>query len=155
MGAEKHEPEEEWGMIVVLFNTWGDVPPEGLGLGSEVRGDGDVGENGGGVEAGGGEAGRARERWNGTFPLRSDVTPEEEDGGTVSVPAAAKIWLLGNERRRDHPLRIIKLYDMEGGGERGIGGGDGCEEECASKESGRRMREVVLVGGREGCCRVS
>ena len=97
MGSAVHEPVEEHGRSVVLFNMW-DEAPKGVSLNS---GDGHSGDDAiKGVDK--------KVHCN----AKSDWTTHKiQDRGQESDETkAAKIWLLGNERRRDHPMRTIKMF---------------------------------------------
>jgi hypothetical protein len=96
-GAPKFEPEEEWGRSVVLFNTWGDEPPSDVAVESTTTDQ----------EA---ESTSVTERseWSEVYNLsQEDDTRLPEDDSAERV--AAKVWLLGNQRRRDYPGRTLKL----------------------------------------------
>jgi hypothetical protein len=96
-GAPKFEPEEEWGRSVVLFNTWGDKPPSDVAVESATTDQ----------EA---ESALVMERseWSEVYTLsEEDDTCLPEDDSAERV--AAKVWLLGNQRRRDYPERTLKL----------------------------------------------
>lgn len=96
-GAPKYEPEEEFGRSVILFNTW-TTPPLDVPL--------DVP-----IEADGAQEGNTNEisEWKMSDSLdHSDgETTCDLDGDRESI--SAKIWLLGNLRRRGHPMRTLKL----------------------------------------------
>lgn len=101
-GAPKHEPEEMYGRSVILFNTWLENPPKDVPQVVEKNHKDD------GIDYG--PIVNKKEVWEKQSLLSSscDSTtsvedPEEEDMGKI------KIWLLGNPRRRDHPLRAIKM----------------------------------------------
>jgi hypothetical protein len=101
-GAPAYSPEEEWGRSVILFNTWGDKPPQDVPL--DQAQSTKVARNG--------KYCAEREKWNEFFSLNASdaeqtCTQEEEK------PLSAKVWLLGNERRRDHAMRTLKLAAPE------------------------------------------
>ena len=98
MGSAVHEPVEEYGRSVILFNVWEDEAPKGVSLNS---GDGHSGDD---PTKGSDDKVQciAKSDW---------ITNEIQDTGKENDETkAAKIWLLGgNERRRDHPMRTIKM----------------------------------------------
>jgi len=103
-GAPQYEPEEEWGRSVVLFNTWSDEPP--LKVSEEPPT-----TSNGGVET---SLCKDFSEWSKVFELNSsagDDTCDSKDDETKNVPT--KIWLLGNQRRRDYQLRTLKLSAPE------------------------------------------
>jgi len=114
----------------VLFNTWGDEPPLGILLDESIP-DVVVGVD---DDSGGGDGGSAmdldtrhsRSDWSETYTLLSSsqedetscpqilsTTATEKDDDDNGIRLPAKIWLLGNERRRDHPMRTLKLSAPE------------------------------------------
>ena len=97
MGSAVHEPVEEYGRSVVLFNIWNEAP-KGVSLnsGNGHRGDDAI------------RGGDDKVQCN----AKSDWKPNEiiDVGQENDETKAAKIWLLGNERRRDHPMRTIKMF---------------------------------------------
>lgn len=101
MGAPEYEPEEEWGRSVILFNVWEDEPPKGVALNEGV------GHEGGGTKDVPVDTAPCRPRSDWQPAPAFDLDGEE--GGRVS----AKVWLLGNERRRDHAMRTVKLSAPE------------------------------------------
>lgn len=97
MGSAVHEPVEEYGRSVILFNIW-DEAPKGVSLNS---GDGHSGD----------DAVKGRDD-KVQCNAKLDWIPNEiqDTGKENDETKAAKIWLLGgNERRRDHPMRTIKM----------------------------------------------
>ena len=44
------------------------------------------------------------------------TTTNDSDDATAESNQSVKIWLLGNERRRDHPLRTVPLLSPKDGG---------------------------------------
>lgn len=97
-GAAKYEPEEEWGRSVILFNTWA-KPPLDVPMDSATDDD----DRTGGCNE--------RSEW---IEAYSPIAPESgevcSDEGTQENRVPAKIWLLGNLRRRGHPMRTLKLF---------------------------------------------
>lgn len=101
MGSASHTPAEAWGRSVVLFNIWEDDPPKGVSLNSG-EGHKDEPVEGTGEEDVGKLHCRAKVDWK---PM--SISGVANDADDEIVPA--KVWLLGNERRRDHPMRTVKL----------------------------------------------
>jgi len=113
-GASQHSPEETWGRSVILFNTWDKNPPTGMPV-NEVLED-DV------VETRNVDV-NERRQWKEVFTLtdkecynnsnensscgniQSECSEDEEDEATSKV----KIWLLGNDRRREYPKRTVQM----------------------------------------------
>ena len=104
MGSAVYEPEEEWGRSVILFNVWTNEAPTGvsLNIGKGHRGD-DIDANNGGSDYD--LQCNAKSDWN--------ANQIQDIGQDTYEAKAAKIWLLGNERRRDHQLRTIKISAPE------------------------------------------
>ena len=96
MGSAVHEPVEEYERSVILFNIW-DEAPKGVSLNS---GDGHSGD----------DAVKGRDD-KVQCNAKSDWIPNgiQDTGKDNDETKAAKIWLLGNERRRDHPMRTMKV----------------------------------------------
>jgi len=136
-GAPAYTPEEEWGRSVVLFNTWGEEPPLGMPLddgtipeavgrgvddGTDDNDDDDDGDDDGANDLG---IRHNRSDWLEAYTLLANAQDaetsyqqmsldnEEEEGDDNGLRLPAKIWLLGNERRRDHPMRTLKLAARE------------------------------------------
>jgi hypothetical protein len=99
-GAPQYEPEEEWGRSVVLFNTWDGPPLDVVPIDSSTSDDDSSGVC------------NELSEWGETYVLpksaSEDVCKDDERDADSRVPA--KIWLLGNLRRRGHPLRTLKLF---------------------------------------------
>jgi hypothetical protein len=98
-GAPKYDPEEEWGRSVVLFNSWGNAPPM------------DVSENDSTNDSGKIQKERHEcqkvSKWSEVY-MQPDANVTCQNYEETEM-LAAKIWLLGNERRREHPMRTLKL----------------------------------------------
>jgi len=139
-GAAKYRPEEKFGRSVVLFNTWpseGDVEADGIGAGEYPGGappldveeyfwkDGEEGACA--WETGGAEC-NPGEEWRG-------VPVNHMDEGTSSWEEA-KVWLLGDERRRGVPGRTVKILAEEGR----VDGDD----PTSGKSSASSLREALL-----------
>jgi hypothetical protein len=107
-GAAQYEPEEIWGRSVVLFNVWpvGEHPPLDVPLDSS-------GEDREGIQTIDKSFCNSFSDWKEatiTPKVSSSSTPESESNQSV------KVWLLGNERRRDHPMRTVSLIAPANGG---------------------------------------
>jgi hypothetical protein len=102
-GSPDFYPEEDWGRSVILFNTWGSKPP------LEVPIDEHFGSN---LDA---ETIRFAscnkvEDWKLVYPLDNhdhdlSIVSDADKGKRTN----AKIWLLGDFRRRDHQMQTVKL----------------------------------------------
>jgi len=99
-GGPKYKPEELFGRSVVMFNTWPDGPPQ------DIREyDWDEADRRGSAECDDGSAGCvAGKEW------RSVPVEGQGDGGAGEE---AKVWLMGNEKRRGVPLRTVKVFAEE------------------------------------------
>lgn len=107
-GSPIFEPEEDWGRSVILFNTWDHEPPLGLPL-DEIN-DEDKHDLHHGCNK--------IHQWSPATPLSSS-SPSlvscvgSEEGGNQceheydTIPA--KIWLLGDNRRRDYERQTVNL----------------------------------------------
>ena len=104
MGSAVYEPEEEWGRSVILFNVWTKGAPPGvsLNIGEGHKGDDTEAYKGGSSDE---IQCNAKSDWN--------ANQIQDIGQDTDEVKAAKIWLLGNERRRDHQMRTIKLSAPE------------------------------------------
>ena len=113
-GGAEHAPAEAWGRSVVLFNLWpaGEEPPLDVPL--------DAGEGGEG-EAPAPEGPPAPDDVRcRPFAEWKEVAIERPAPPTTDVVAepnqSVKVWLLGDERRRGHPLRTVSLTAPAEGG---------------------------------------
>ena len=106
-GAPEYTPEEEWGRSVILFNTWADKAPKDVPLQNTNPEEVDVDE--------GQDLVNDASVWTKAFPASGDAVVcsagstgegEPENGNGMSK---VKIWLLGNERRRNHQMRTVKM----------------------------------------------
>lgn len=99
-GAAQYEPEEEFGRSVILFNTW-DVPP------LDVPVDGSISSE---SIRGGGETCNEKSEWRIAYSSHAPADNETCDNQSQRENRLdAKIWLLGNLRRRGHQMRTLKL----------------------------------------------
>jgi len=139
-GAAKYRPEEKFGRSVVLFNTWpseGDVEADGIGAGEYPGGAPPLdveeyfwkeGEDGACAWESGGAECNPGEEWRG-------VPVNHIDGGTPSWEEA-KVWLLGDERRRGVPGRTVKILAEEGRVD--------IDDPTGGKSSPSSLREALL-----------
>lgn len=100
-GGAEYEPEEVWGRSVILFNVWPDdeEPPLDVPLDRPEKGKAIVCNS--------------FTNWNEVKAAQKLLpSSESEPESNQSV----KVWLLGNERRRDHPLRTVPLLSPAEGG---------------------------------------
>lgn len=107
-GAAQYEPEEIWGRSVVLFNVWpvGEHPPLDVPLDSS-------GEDQEGIQT-------IDESFCNSFSdwKEATITPKVSSSSASESESnqSVKVWLLGNERRRDHPMRTVSLVAPADGG---------------------------------------
>ncbi|KAL3915653.1 MAG: hypothetical protein SGILL_005546 [Bacillariaceae sp.] len=96
-GSPDFSPEEEWGRSVVLFNTWGSNPPLEVPIDEKLDDGVDSGE----------ASCNNLDTWSSVFAKQRKVetTSSQEEEDKVN----AKIWLLGDLRRRDHQMQTVKL----------------------------------------------
>ncbi|CAJ1961107.1 unnamed protein product [Cylindrotheca closterium] len=100
-GAPSYSPEETWGRSVVLFNTWGDDPPVDVQSRSAIAGDEIVSSH---------PLCESQSAWIDAY----DETEANSGGTCINTDSEieyvkAKIWLLGNERRRSYQMRTVPL----------------------------------------------
>lgn len=114
-GAAQYKPEENWGRSVILFNTWFEDPPKSVPLDEArriVSGDNQNWELNSSSDRKVNEVSEWEVEQHFLNEDDSDeglaVCNEQEFG------RPAKVWLLGNERRRRYGLRTIKLNAPEG-----------------------------------------
>ena len=104
-GAPSYSPEETWGRSVILFNTWGDDPPLDVQSRSAIAGDEIVSRH---------AFCESQSAWIDAY----DETEAKADGTCITTDSEigivkAKIWLLGNERRRSYQMRTLPLMAPE------------------------------------------
>lgn len=105
-GTQEFEPEETWGRSVILFNTW-PASPQDIHTEERQHRESNMLE---------GEISRdysmchSRHTWQ---PLDVAIPPTEVSKEETKHTESTKIWLLGNERRRNHMMRTIKLLAPE------------------------------------------
>ncbi len=106
-GAPQYTPEETWGRSVILFNTWYDDPPKKVPLDEKST----LVDN---VDIKTAKINNIS-NWDEVFSYDATVTNQEEvcHDHNPKSSKPAKIWLLGNERRRNYKLRTIKLNASE------------------------------------------
>jgi hypothetical protein len=96
-GAPTYEPEEEWGRSVILFNTW-DEAPMNVPFDTTTAGDETFCLT------------MSRDNWQRNFLFDIVGTYDRCDKSGDDVGRlTAKIWLLGNLRRRAHAMRTLKV----------------------------------------------
>lgn len=120
-GGSLYDPEDMWGRSVILFNTWNEEPPLDVPIGEQGHGSsskifGSVNEHN--------QLDKycnPRSEWSAAFELgaarRADQEAKVCEGTEPSqkeqekeLSVSAKIWLLGNMRRRDHQMRNLRLH---------------------------------------------
>ena len=114
-GVPEFSPQEIWGRSVILFNIWSKTPPKDVPTTATGSGEEDSG-----VRV------NQKESWNQVFGTKGgnddDDEEEEEEKQHVclnddrdestavdDMSDKVKIWLLGNERRRQYPMRTVKM----------------------------------------------
>lgn len=104
-GSQSFEPEEEWGRSVILFNTWRDDAPKGVETSIEEA---DKVRN----------IVNRREEWKNAYPIPQSINEDDSTCESSTndhnidkddAMAKVKIWLLGNDRRRGHPMRTVQM----------------------------------------------
>ena len=108
-GGAEYEPEKQWGRSVILFNVWpGDEEPP-LDVPLDTTSDED--------EAVATDAPLCNEflNWNEVKTTAKEFSAKD-DASAAEPNQSVKLWLLGNDRRRDHPMRTVPLLaPIEGG----------------------------------------
>lgn len=106
-GGAEYEPEEVWGRSVILFNVWpaGEKPPLDVPLdrNEEDSPESQITET---------NFCNPFTNWN-EVEVAKNVKPSSTSNSETNQ--SVKVWLLGNERRRDHPLRTVPLLAPEEG----------------------------------------
>jgi len=108
-GGAEYEPEEQFGRSVILFNVWpGDEDPP-LDVPLDI--DHDDQQTAATTET---KLCNSFSNWK---EVTNDIpTTNDSDNAAAESNQSVKIWLLGNERRRDHPLRTVPLLSPKYGG---------------------------------------
>ena len=108
-GGAEYEPEEQWGRSVILFNVWpGDEEPP-LDVPLDIKHDDDQQT----ATTTGTELCNSFSNWK---EVTNDIPTTYDSDDATESNQSVKIWLLGNERRRDHPLRTVPLLSPKDGG---------------------------------------
>jgi hypothetical protein len=97
-GAPQYEPEETWGRSVILFNTWLHNPPSDVPFREIEECESEVNAA---------PYCSSFEEWKPVQVTSHHETSAGEEAEQASLNA--KIWLLGDERRRDHTYRTVKM----------------------------------------------
>lgn len=90
-GAPQFQPQETWGRSVILFNTWSNEPPSNV----------PYSDSSDSVCEQKFVLCNPAEEWR-PVPIQSSSSNEEER-------VNAKIWLLGDQHRREHMYRTVKM----------------------------------------------
>lgn len=98
-GAAQFQPEEEWGRSVILFNTWTNAPPKDVPL--DTLNISDVNTKPASINP--------FTEWINVFNNEKVESQTSEEELNPTERTSAKIWLLGNERRRGYSMRTVKL----------------------------------------------
>ena len=107
-GAAQYEPKEEWGRSVILFNVWpGDeLPPLDVPLDcNRETQDGNMATDASFC--------KSFSDWNQVKITQNEPSSFVSDSESNK---SVKVWLLGSERRRDHPMRTVSLVAPAKGG---------------------------------------
>lgn len=113
-GAPQYTPEETWGRSVILFNTYDGEPPKDVPLDSINP---TLSESSNNEDNSNRNDINDFSSWNEVFSFNSESEDDEvctaaakgDSSAETTYGKPAKIWLLGNERRRDYRMRTIKL----------------------------------------------
>ena len=104
-GSADFEPEEVWGRSVILFNVWpGDEDPP-LDVPLDVPAENKESETDDLLC-------NKFSDWKSVVISQPELFDEVDPQSNQSV----KVWLLGNERRRDYPMRTVPLLAPSRGG---------------------------------------
>lgn len=106
-GSAEYEPQEVWGRSVILFNIWprDEEPPLDVPL-DRIEDDLQQSQT---MHA----FCNTFRNWNEVRIFRRESSSPSSDSQTNE---SVKVWLLGNGRRRDHPLRTVSLLAPAEGG---------------------------------------
>lgn len=106
-GGAEYEPEEVWGRSVILFNVWpaDEAPPLEVPLDKRNEKYSPMSQT---------AFCNSFDGWNEVKALQK--APSSLDSAGSQLNQSVKVWLLGNDRRRDHPLRTVSLRAPEEGG---------------------------------------
>ncbi len=108
-GAAQYEPEEEWGRSVVLFNVWpgNEQPPLDVPLDTSSQEDQE------GIWKMDTPLCNSFSDWKEVMATRKE---QSSSGSDNELNQSVKVWLLGNERQRDHPMRTVsRVAPVKGG----------------------------------------
>lgn len=104
-GAPSYSPAETFGRSVILFNTWGDEPPLDVQSRSAIANDEVVTSH---------PLCESQSAWIDAYDeTEAKAGGKYDNTGTEIEYVKAKIWLLGNERRRQHQMRTLSLMAPE------------------------------------------
>jgi hypothetical protein len=111
-GSADFEPEEQWGRSVILFNIWPGEEDPPLDVPLDAPSDSSVDCLTTSTEE---LLCNKYSDWE-SVPISQ---PHEEDLEPTDVNAkqSVKVWLVGNERRRDYTMRTVPLLCPERGGQ--------------------------------------
>jgi len=108
-GGAEYEPEGQWGRSVILFNVWPGSEDPPLDVPLDIKHDDQPTKNTQTTELC-----NSYSNWK---EVANDIpTTNDSDDTAAESNQSVKIWLLGNERRRDHPLRTVPLLSPKDGG---------------------------------------
>ena len=110
-GGAEYDPEERWGRSVILFNVWPGEEPPPLDIPLDEN-DEDVLSSDHATTSY--TFCNSFANWNEVQISQKEVTTSSPT--TTESNQSVKIWLLGNLRRRDHPMRTVPLLAPKEGG---------------------------------------
>ncbi|KAG7360979.1 hypothetical protein IV203_036079 [Nitzschia inconspicua] len=103
-GAPDFQPESKWGRSVILFNTWGNQPPLEVPIDEAIDLDMPLD-----IEK---CSCNEKDNWKCIFPSEhpyKSIPSVFDENSSVT----AKVWLLGDYRRRGHQMQTVKLSANE------------------------------------------
>ena len=113
-GSPETDPEELWGRSVILFNVWPGDEAAPLDVPLDLKEDNVKIEDEGETKEDASSLCNSFSNWEQiSIVQKTEVSaPLESQSSNKSV----KVWLLGNERRREYPMRTVPLFAPEEGG---------------------------------------
>ena len=109
-GGAEYDPEDQFGRSVILFNVWPGEEPPPLDVPLDEN-DEDVLSSDHATTSY--PFCNSFSNWNEAQIIQKEATTSPTT--VAESNQSVKIWLLGNERRRDHPMRTVPLLAPKGG----------------------------------------
>jgi hypothetical protein len=103
-GAPQFEPASEWGRSVILFNIWPSSAPPPLDV--PFYNPSNTPSDEGMMER---HIPHPFSSWIPQFVNEFEECLDDDDATAIEYSQSTKVWLLGNERRRDYAGRTLKL----------------------------------------------